>query len=109
GKPVAPAAGFRWPRLDEARLVSLSDYPDAVLVIQVVMPGHTEALSVATLRGLKKRLGAAGLQVVTLIVDGGDKTEQIAAFLKQQSVDWPVALEDVSEFRSYLRGTLYFP
>jgi Mg-chelatase subunit ChlD len=105
------AATFSLPRLDQPKLLSSSDYADdGVLVIHLMSLNHPDSLVVATLGTLRKRLGSKGLNVVTVVTDGDVTPEKLAVFIKEQSVDWPVALDDLGEFRAhYVRGNYYLP
>ncbi|HEV3145154.1 MAG TPA: VWA domain-containing protein, partial [Gemmataceae bacterium] len=105
------AAGFSLPQLDQAQLVSLSDYAeDGVVVIHLMSPEHSDLLAPATLRALRKRFNGQKLSLVTVVADEGGSPEKLAAFLKKQSIDWPVALDDLGEFREqYIRGNYFLP
>lgn len=105
------APGFLLPLINEDRVVSLADYPRSMLVLDL-WKSNDEGLPLAAqvLRGLREQYGDQGLETLAVSLDDAKGLSRLMEFLETQRVFWPVALEDLGEFRTgYLDKTSMLP
>lgn len=113
GEPEAlfdSAPLFSLPLVDQPRLVSLSDYAERMLVVDLWQPDDPGLpLAIATLNALKSRYADKGLGVMAVVLDT-DGLSKLTGELERAKAAFPVALDDLAEFREhYLAGSLRLP
>lgn len=105
------APDFSLPLFDQLKLFTLADLPDkAILVIHLGGSETNAAPAVATLRKLRQDYADQAVQVLTVAVEGGKDLKALKAFVEKHRPDWPVALDDLGEFRQrYIQKNYFLP